>query len=95
MNLETPGDGLHSTPSWDSPADSENFFPSRRTLSALAKPQLPPWTALGGWFFQRAPGTARTVPTTRNGGSYETIYYGAMSQVVYRRTTTQCYGDAI
>lgn len=36
-----------------------------------------------------------TVPTTRNGGSYETIYYGSMSQVVNRRATTQVYMDAI
>jgi hypothetical protein len=36
-----------------------------------------------------------TAPSLRNGGSYETIYYGAMSQVVFRRTTTQIYADAI
>lgn len=34
-----------------------------------------------------------TVPTTRAGGAYETIYVGAMSQVIFKRTQTMIYGD--
>jgi len=36
----------HSDPSLASRVDSENFFPSRRGLSALAKPQPPPWRVM-------------------------------------------------
>ena len=34
-----------------------------------------------------------TVPTTRAGGAYETIFVGCMSQVIFKRTTTMVYGD--
>jgi len=36
-----------------------------------------------------------SVPTTRNGGSYETIYYGCVSQVIWKRTITATYIDGI
>ncbi len=36
-----------------------------------------------------------TVPTTRNGGSYETIFVGCMSQVIFKRTQTMIYADGI
>jgi len=36
-----------------------------------------------------------TVPTTRAGGAYETIYIGCVSQVIFKRTTTMVYLDGI
>jgi hypothetical protein len=39
--------------------------------------------------------TAMTVPTTRDGGGYETIFNGCMSQVIWKRTTTAVYMDGI
>lgn len=38
---------------------------------------------------------AMTVPTTRAGGAYETLYVGCISQVIFKRTQTQVYGDGI
>jgi hypothetical protein len=38
---------------------------------------------------------AMTVPTTRNGGSYESLYAGCIAQVVFKRTTTMVYADGI
>ena len=38
---------------------------------------------------------AMTVPSTRNGGSYETMWAAAISQVVFKRTQTSIYGDGI
>jgi hypothetical protein len=38
---------------------------------------------------------AMTVPTTRRGGAFETLYAGCISQVIFKRTTTTIYGDGI
>jgi hypothetical protein len=38
---------------------------------------------------------AMTVPTTRSGGAYETLYVGNISQVIYKRTQTAVYADGI
>jgi hypothetical protein len=38
---------------------------------------------------------AITVPTTRAGGAYETMFAGCISQVIYKRTTTAYYLDGI
>ncbi len=38
---------------------------------------------------------ALTVPTTRAGGAYETMFAGCVSQVIYKRTTTAVYADGI
>ena len=38
---------------------------------------------------------ALTVPTTRAGGAYETMFCGCLSQVIYKRTTTAYYLDGI
>lgn len=38
---------------------------------------------------------AFTLPTTQNGGSYETIYNGCISQVIWLRTQTASYNDGI
>lgn len=38
---------------------------------------------------------AMTVPTTRDGGAYETMFVGNMSCVVFKRTTTMQYLDGI
>lgn len=38
---------------------------------------------------------AMTVPTTRAGGAYETMYAGCISQVIFRRTQTMVYADGI
>lgn len=38
---------------------------------------------------------ALTVPTTRAGGAYETMYAGCISQVIYKRTTTAYYLDGV
>jgi hypothetical protein len=38
---------------------------------------------------------AMTVPTTRAGGAYETLYVGCVSQIIYKRTQTQVYVDGI
>jgi len=38
---------------------------------------------------------AMTVPTTRRGGAYETMFAACISQCIYRRTTTQTYADGI
>ena len=38
---------------------------------------------------------AMTVPTTRSGGSFETMWAGCVSQVIMKRTTTAVYADGI
>lgn len=38
---------------------------------------------------------AMTVPTTRDGGAYETIFNGCISQVIFKRTQTAVYLDGI
>jgi hypothetical protein len=38
---------------------------------------------------------AMTVPTTRAGGAYETMYAGCLSQVIFKRTQTMVYADGI
>lgn len=38
---------------------------------------------------------AMSVPTTRAGGAYETMFAGCISQVIYKRTTTAYYLDGI
>jgi hypothetical protein len=38
---------------------------------------------------------ALSVPTTRAGGAYETMFAGCISQVIYKRTTTAYYLDGI
>lgn len=38
---------------------------------------------------------AMTVPTTRAGGAYETMWAGCISQVIFKRTTTAVYADGI
>ncbi len=38
---------------------------------------------------------AMTVPTTRAGGAYETMFAGCLSQVIYKRTTTAYYLDGV
>jgi hypothetical protein len=38
---------------------------------------------------------ALTVPTTRAGGAYETMFAGCISQVIYKRTTTAYYLDGV
>lgn len=38
---------------------------------------------------------ALTVPTTRAGGAYETMFVGCISQVIFKRTTTAAYEDGI
>jgi hypothetical protein len=38
---------------------------------------------------------AMTVPTTRAGGAYETMYGGCISQVIFKRTQTMVYADGI
>ncbi|MDR5730509.1 MAG: DUF2184 domain-containing protein, partial [Terriglobia bacterium] len=38
---------------------------------------------------------AMTVPTTRAGGAYETMFAGCISQVIYLRTQTATYADSI
>lgn len=38
---------------------------------------------------------AMTVPTTRAGGAYETMFVGCISQVIYKRTQTAVYQDGI
>ena len=38
---------------------------------------------------------AMTVPTTRAGGAYETMYAGCISQIVFKRTQTMVYADGI
>lgn len=38
---------------------------------------------------------AMTVPTTRAGGAYETMYAGCLSQVIFKRTQTTVYADGI
>lgn len=38
---------------------------------------------------------ALTVPTTRAGGAYETMFAGCISQVIFKRTQTQVYQDGI
>lgn len=38
---------------------------------------------------------AMTVPTTRAGGAYETMFTGCISQVIYLRTQTAVYADGI
>lgn len=38
---------------------------------------------------------AMTVPTTRRGGAYETMFAACISQVIFKRTTTQVYTDGI
>ena len=38
---------------------------------------------------------ALTVPTTRNGGSYETMFAGCISQIIFKRTQTMVYADGI
>jgi hypothetical protein len=38
---------------------------------------------------------AMTVPTTRAGGAYETLYTGCISQIIFKRTQTMVYGDGI
>lgn len=38
---------------------------------------------------------AMTVPTTRAGGAYETMWAGCISQVIYKRTVTAYYQDGI
>lgn len=38
---------------------------------------------------------ALTVPTTRAGGAYETMFAGCISQVIYKRTQTATYLDGI
>lgn len=38
---------------------------------------------------------AMTVPTTRGGGSYETIFVGCIGQCIFKRTTTMVYTDGI
>jgi hypothetical protein len=36
-----------------------------------------------------------TLPSTRQGGAYESIYFGAVAPVVFKRTTTMTYMDGI
>ena len=36
-----------------------------------------------------------TVPTTRAGGAYETLYIGCVSQIIFKRTQTMVYADGI
>ena len=38
---------------------------------------------------------AMTVPTTRAGGAYETMYTGCVSQVIFKRTQTAVYADGV
>ena len=38
---------------------------------------------------------AMTVPTTRRGGAYETMFAGCISQDIFKRTTTMVYADGI
>ena len=38
---------------------------------------------------------AMTVPTTKDGGAYQTMYAGNVSSVIFKRTTTQVYLDGI
>ena len=38
---------------------------------------------------------ALTVPTTRAGGAYETMFAGCISQVIFKRTQTSVYADGI
>lgn len=38
---------------------------------------------------------AMTVPTTRAGGAYETIFAGCISQIIFKRTQTMVYADGI
>lgn len=38
---------------------------------------------------------AMTVPTTRAGGAYETMFAGCISQIVFKRVTTMVYEDGI
>jgi hypothetical protein len=38
---------------------------------------------------------AMSVPTTRAGGAYETMFSGCISQVIYKRTQTAVYADGI
>lgn len=38
---------------------------------------------------------AMSVPTTRAGGAYETMFAGCISQVIYKRTQTAVYADGI
>jgi hypothetical protein len=38
---------------------------------------------------------AMTVPTTRAGGAYETMYAGCISQIIFKRTQTMVYADGI
>lgn len=38
---------------------------------------------------------AMTVPTTRAGGAYETLWAGCISQVIFKRTQTSVYQDGI
>jgi hypothetical protein len=38
---------------------------------------------------------AMTVPTTRAGGAYETMWAGCITQIIFKRTTTQVYQDGI
>lgn len=39
--------------------------------------------------------TAMTVPTTRRGGAYETMFAGCISQVIFKRPSTAVYADGI
>ena len=38
---------------------------------------------------------AMTVPTTRAGGAYETLFAGCISQIIFKRTQTMVYADGI
>lgn len=38
---------------------------------------------------------AMTVPTTRAGGAYETMYAGCISQIIFKRTQTMVYADGV
>jgi hypothetical protein len=38
---------------------------------------------------------AMTVPTTRAGGAYETMFAGCISQIIFKRTQTMVYADGI
>ena len=38
---------------------------------------------------------AMSVPTTRRGGAYETMFAGCISQVIFKRTTTAVYADGV
>ena len=38
---------------------------------------------------------ALTVPTTRAGGAYETMFAGCISQIIFKRTQTMVYADGV